>query len=125
MDPVNLASAAVALVTPYLIKIGNEVTKGAAGEAGKSVWTWIKAKLTSPAGEEAVADSEADPKNPTNAQALQAALTKFLTRDPDAARGLSELLQTHGASLSTQTSNVVGDHNTVGLASGRSSVTIT
>jgi hypothetical protein len=124
MDPVSLASAAVLFVTPYLVEIGKEVTKSVADEAGKSVWTWIKGKLTSPAGAETVADSEADPKNPVNAQALQAALTKFLTRDPESAIALAELLQKHGASCSTQTANVAGDYNKVGQASSGSSVTI-
>jgi hypothetical protein len=124
VDPVSLASAAVSFIVPYLVKIGKEATKSAADEAGKSVWAWIKDKLRSPAGAEAVADAESDPKDPANAQALQAALTKFLTRDSDSAKALAELLQKHDASLSTQTASVVGDHNKVGQASGGSSVKI-
>jgi len=124
MDPATLAAAAVSFVAPYLINLGKEAAKSAAAEAGKSVWSWIKGKLTSPAGAEVVADAESEPEKPENAQALQAALTKALTKDPDAAKALAELLKAHGAILSTQTANVVGNSNKTGQASGGSSVTI-
>src|SRR4029077_19685567 len=113
MDPVTLSAAAVSFVTPYLVSLGKEAAKGASGEAGKSVWSWIKGKLVSPAGAEAVGDAERDPKDPTNAQALQLALTKALKADPDAAKALEDLLKTSGASLSSQSANVVGDSNKV------------
>ena len=124
MDPVTLAAAAVSFVTPYLLDFGKDAAKEAASDAGKSVWSWIKGKLTSPAGAEAVADAESAPEKPENAQALQAALTKALTKDPAAAAALADLLKAQGISLSSQTANVVGDSNKVGQASGGSSVTI-
>jgi hypothetical protein len=88
-------------------------------------WTWIKGKLVSPAGAEAVGDVESDPKDPTNAQSLQLALTKALKADPDAAKALADLLKVSGVSLSLQTATQVGDNNAVGQASGGSSVNIT
>lgn len=124
MDPVTLAAAAVSFVTPYLLDLGKEAAKSAAGESGKSVWAWIKGKLVSPAGAEAVGDVERDPKDPTNAQALQATLTKALKADPDAAKALADLLKASGASLSSQSANVLGDNNKIGQASGGSSVNI-
>jgi hypothetical protein len=124
MDPVTLAAAAVSFVTPYLLDLGKEATKSAAKESGKSVWDWIKGKLTGPAAVEAVSDAERDPSDPTNAQALQAALTKALKTNPEAAKALEDLLKKSGASLSSQTANVVGDGNKVGQASGGSSVNI-
>ncbi len=124
MDPVSLAAAAVSFVTPYLLHLGKDAAKGAAEEAGKSVWGWIRSKLTSSAGAEAAADAEAAPDKLENAQALQAALTKALTKDPAAAAALADLLKTHGAALSTQSANIIGDNNKVGQASGGSSVTI-
>ncbi len=42
MDPVTLAAAAVSFVTPYLVDFGKDAAKGAAEDAGKSVWGWIK-----------------------------------------------------------------------------------
>jgi hypothetical protein len=124
MDPLTLAAAAVSFITPYLLDLGKEATKSAAGESGKSVWTWIKGKLISPAGAEAVGDVERDPKDPTNAQALQVALAKALKADPDAAKALEDLLKESGASLTSQSANVAGDNNNVGQASGGSSVNI-
>jgi hypothetical protein len=124
MDPVTLAAAAVSFVAPYLLSLGKEAAKSAAGESGKSVWAWIKGKLVSPAGAAAVTDAEAAPQEPENIQALQAALVKALKADPDAATALADLLKTSGASLSSQTANVVGDSNKVGQASGGSSVNI-
>lgn len=124
MDPISLAAAAVSFVTPYLLKIGREVGKSAADEAGKSVWAWMKARLASPAGAEAVADAESAPDKPENAQALQAALTKALTKDPAAAAALADLLKSHGASLPTQSMTFIGDGNKGGQASDGSTVTI-
>src|SRR5271166_703583 len=124
MDPATPAAAAVSFVAPDLLSLGKEAAKSAAGESGKSVWAWIKGKLSSEAGEEATKDAEAAPKEPENMQALQAALTKALKADPDAAKALEDLLKKSGASLSAQTANVVGDYNKVGQASGGSSVNI-
>jgi hypothetical protein len=124
MDPAALAAAAISFVAPYLINLGKVAAKGAAGEAGKSVWTWIKGKLISPAGAAAVADAEAAPQEPENMQALQAALTKVLKAEPDAAKVLADMLKEHGAPMSAQSANVIGDSNKVGQASGGSSVTI-
>ncbi len=100
-------------MTPYLIDLGKEAAKSAAKEWGKSVWDWIKGKLTTATGTEAVGDVERDPKDPTNAQALQLALTKALKADPDAAKALEDLLKKSGASLSSQTVTVTGNANKV------------
>jgi hypothetical protein len=51
-------------------------------------------------------------------------LAKALKTDPAAAKALEDLLKTSGASLSSQTANVVGDNNKVGQAAGGSSVNI-
>lgn len=123
MDPATLAAAAVSFVAPYLLSLGKEAAKSAAGEGGKSVWNWIKDKLIGSAGAAVVVDAEAAPQEPENMQMLQAALTKALKADPDAAKALADLLKASGAPLSSQTANVIGN-NKVGQASGGSSVTI-
>ncbi len=124
MDPATLAAAAVSFVTPYLLDFAKNLGSDAASEGSKSVWAWIKNKLVSPAGAEAVGDAERDPKDSANAQALQAALTKALKADPDAAKALEDLLKTSGASASSQTATVAGNANKVGQASGGSSINI-
>ena len=124
MDPATLAAGAVSFVTPYLLDFAKNLGSDVASEGSKSIWAWIKGKLVSPAGAEAVGDAERDPKDSANAQALQAALTKALKADPEAAKALENLLKTSGASLASQNATVTGNANKVGQASGGSSVNI-
>ena len=123
-DPATLAAAAVSFITPYLVDFAKNLASDAASEGSKSVWGWIKGKLTIEAGKEAVKDAEAAPKEPENLQALQANLTKALKADPDVAKALEDMLKKAGASMSAQTATVIGDSNKVGQASGGSTVTI-
>jgi hypothetical protein len=124
MDPATLAAAALAAVTPYLLDFAKDAAKEAASSAGKAVWDWVKGKLTGEAGKEAVADLESAPAAPENAQALQAALTKLLKKEPEAVAALAELLKAQGVAVTTQTMTVIGDANKSGQASGGSTVTI-
>ena len=123
MDPASLAATAMTVVSPYLAQVGADAAKEVASSAGKSVWDWIKGKLTSPAGQEAVADMARAPAEPENAQALQAALTKAL-KDPAALAALAKLLGEQGVAASTQTATVIGDSNKTAQASGGSTVNI-
>jgi len=124
MDPTTLAAAALAAVTPYLVDAAKDAAKQAAAGAGKAVWDWVKGKLTGEAGKEAVSDLEAAPAAPENALALQAALTKVLKKEPEAAAALAELLKAQGVALTMQTMTVTGDNNKSGQASGGSTITI-
>jgi hypothetical protein len=124
MDPVTLAAAALTAVTPYLIDAAKDAAKQAAASAGKAVWDWVKGKLTGEAGKEAVADLESAPAAPENALALQAALTKVLKKEPEAAAALAELLKAQGVAVTTQTATAIGDGDKIGQASGGSTVTI-
>jgi len=116
MDPVTLATAAVSAALPYLVKLGKEAAKGAAGAAGKSVWEWMTGKLTSESGKEAVRDLEAKPDDPINRSALEAALSKYLRSDKDAADQLTSLLKQSGA-FSVGGDNIVTANT--GAAAGR------
>ena len=124
MDPATLATAALTAVTPYLLKFGSVAAKEAATGAGKSAWDWIKSKLGSAAGKEAVADLEGAPGERANFMAVEAALAKLLKNDPSAAEELAKLLDSHGVSVANQTVNNVGDNNKFGQASQGGSVTI-
>src|SRR5271163_2942640 len=64
MDPASLAATAMTVVSPYLAEFGADAAKEVASSAGKSVWDWITGKLTSPAGQEVVADWGAGDKPP-------------------------------------------------------------
>jgi hypothetical protein len=123
MDPASLAATAMTVVSPYLAEFGADAAKEVASSAGKSVWDWITGKLTSPAGQEVVADMARAPAEPENAQALQAALTKAL-KDPQALAALAKLLGERGVTVSTQTATVTGDSNKTAQASGGSTIYI-
>jgi hypothetical protein len=88
MDPATLAPTAIATALPYLAKFGQEVAKSVAGSAGKSIWDWVKSKLTSDAGREAVEDLEQRPDDSDNQKAVEAALAKILKSDAAARSGL-------------------------------------
>jgi polyhydroxyalkanoate synthesis regulator phasin len=78
MDPATVATTAIATALPYLTDLGEEAAKSVAGGAGKAVWEWVKGKLTSPAGKEAVDDLEKQSGEAANRMAAEAALSKFL-----------------------------------------------
>ena len=118
MDPATLAAAAITAALPYVVALGKEAAKGAAGAAGKSVWEWVTGKLTSAAGQEAVKDLEKTPDDADNRKAAEAALSKLLKADPGALSELAQLLEKAGVTSTAQTANVVGDDNIVGQVSG-------
>jgi hypothetical protein len=125
IDPASLATAAVALATPYLIEFLKDAAKGAASGAGKSAWDWIKGRLTTAAGQEATTDLETKPDDGANVKAVEAALTKYLgAADPAVIAELAKLVQSAGVSLASQNADIVGGGNKVGQASGGSSVNI-
>jgi hypothetical protein len=97
MDPATLAATALAAALPYLVTLGKEAAKGAAGAAGKSVWGWITGKLTSEAGKEVVRDIESDPNDADSRKALEATLSKYLRSDTAAQHELRSLLTQAGA----------------------------
>ncbi len=123
MDPATLAVAAITAALPYVVALGKEAAKGAAGAAGKSVWEWVTGKLTSAAGQEAVKDLENAPNDADNRKAAEAALSKLLKADPGALAELARLLEKAGVTSTVSTANVIGDRNIVGV-SGSGTVSI-
>jgi hypothetical protein len=124
LDLATLALVAVDVVIPYIASLGKEAAKSAADETGKSVWQWLKAKLTSEGGKEAVNDLEIAPNDADNRKAAEAALSKFLKTDPSALVELSQLLEKAGVATMTVTTNVVGNENMVGQVVGSGTVSI-
>lgn len=92
MDPATLAAAALAAVSPYLLRLGNVAAEESAKSAGGAVVDWIKKRLTRADVQVAVADMETAPEAEENKQALHAALVKALKADPAAAAELAALL---------------------------------
>jgi hypothetical protein len=122
MDPLELASAVLPAITRYLATLGDAAAEEAAKASGKAALDWIKGKLTSPAGKDAVARLEAAPEKPLVAEALKSQLAMWLDENPGAAAELQSLLTVGG--FSAQTANFIGDNNKIGQADRNSSVVI-
>mgnify|MGYP001462612441 CR=1 FL=1 len=87
IDPVTLATAAVAFLTPYLVEGGKEAAKTAA----KDVYGWLKGRLTGRAAE-ALGDLEQAPASEDNRADLRKQLAKALEADPALAAELQAML---------------------------------
>jgi hypothetical protein len=123
MDPASLAAAALAAAVPYLLGLGKVAADEGAKAAGKTVFDWIKGKLTSASGKEAVEGLEKAPDKERNQLKLKIALEETLEADPEAAVALAKLLPA-GAVSGVQTLNQSGSGNTGVLADRGSHVTI-
>jgi hypothetical protein len=97
LDPARLAKAAIETALPYIAELGKAAAKSTATAASKSAWEWIKGKLTSAAGKEAVTDLERAPGDADNRKAAEAALSKLLKTDPGAVKELATLLEKAGS----------------------------
>ena len=85
MDVAGMATAAVALLMPYVAKGGEEVAKKVGAEVGNRVvglWDLVRNKLSGPAAEEAVKDLEEKPDDQRRQMALEVQLEKALEADP-------------------------------------------
>jgi hypothetical protein len=125
MDPATLVATAIAAALPYLVALAKEGATGAAGAAGKSVWEWVKGKLSSEAGKEAVRDLEADPADATNRRALEVALSKLLRDDKGSVSELRSLLIQAGAMSVQGDITVTATHGSVAAGGSIIGSTIT
>ena len=96
MDPISIATAAVAALSPYLIKTGERVA-GAAGDAAFECAQALFAKLKLRFADQrtaqvALQDLADDPKDADNAAGLRKELKKLLAADPDFQQELADLI---------------------------------
>jgi hypothetical protein len=124
MDPATLAAAALTAVAPYLLGLGKIAAEEGAKGAGKSVFDWIKSRLTSAAGKEAVEKFEKAPDARGPKLAFEGQLITWLEENPDARPALEKLLASAAAVSGGQTANVTGSNVKLGQADRGSSVTI-
>jgi hypothetical protein len=124
---IELAAAAVGLLTPYLTEAGKEAAKTVGKEtagAGLKLLGWMREKLTGRA-KEALSDLEEKPESELNQDDLRTQLAKLLEKQPDLVRQLQELLskakplgdamsQTVGAGA--KASQIKGDRNKVSIS---------
>jgi hypothetical protein len=124
MDPATLAVTAIAAAVPYIVALGQEAAKSAAGEVGKSIWEWVKGKLTSAAGQQVVKDLEAAPDDTDNRKAAELALSKLLRSDPNAHTELAQMLDKANARLAALSATAIGNENIIAQVSGSGTVSI-
>jgi hypothetical protein len=123
LDPETRAVAAIDAALPYISSLGKELAKSVATAAGKSIWEWIKGRLTSASAKEAVEDLEKAPGDAANRKIAEGQLAKYLTSNPSALAELAQLLDKAGVTSATQT--VTGNNNNVVQNTGSGDVTIT
>ncbi|MEC5384283.1 hypothetical protein VVD49_01040 [Uliginosibacterium sp. H3] len=119
MDPVSIATAAVAVLSPYLAKAGEKI----AGAAGDAAWKQAAAlydKLKRlPVAQAALDDLAKEPTDADTQAALRKELKKLLAEDDELMRELSATLvhtQAAGISFSNQITGDVGSINQIGTA---------
>jgi hypothetical protein len=115
MGVAEMATAAVALLAPYVAKGAEELAKKVGGEVGSRVvglWDTVKAKLKGPAAEEAVKDLEAKPDDQRRQAALELQLEKALEADPAFREQVAALLrdiEAKGGQPISQIANIAGE----------------
>ena len=124
---IELAAAAVTLLSPYLMEAGKEAAKTLGKEtAGASVKLlgWMREKLTGRA-KEALTELEEKPDSQLNQGDLRTQLAKLLEKQPDLLPQLQELLseaQTQGDVMTQnvgaggKASQIKGDRNKVSIS---------
>lgn len=121
MDPASLATAAVAVLSPYLVEGGKEMAKTVGKEAatgGLKLLGWLKGRLTG-AGAEALAEVEQAPADQDAQGALRLQVRKLLEREPGLQEELRGLLATIPATLTGQKIEQVGDQNRAAAVAGQ------
>jgi hypothetical protein len=96
MDPVSMATTAVAFLSPYLVKAGEKAAENIGeklpAQVGK-VWTAITSKFRGrPSAEKAVTDWVAQPEDTDNEAAFRKELRDVLKADRTFLTELSQLL---------------------------------
>jgi hypothetical protein len=110
MEPITLASVAIAALTPYLAKAGEGAAKKIGEEAaaaGGRLLGWMRAKLGS-RGQEALDDLAAKPENEDNQADLRKQLVKALEADPALATELRAMLPAAPTSADSMIQDVSG-----------------
>ena len=124
MDPATLAAAALASVTPYLLGLGKVAADESATSVGKTVIDWIKGRLTSAGGKEAVEKFEKAPEARGPKLALEGQLLTLLEENPDAFAALQKLLASAPGGVGGQSAEVRGAGNIVQQVDRGSQATI-
>ncbi len=126
MDPATLASTAVALLSPYLEKLGDKAAEKLGDEApelGGKLLGWLRTKLTGK-GQKAVENLAIQPDSEGNQAYLQQQLAKALEADPALAKELATLLPETPTETTTMTQTVGAGAKAVQIKGNQNQTTI-
>lgn len=109
MDISQIAATAIAAITPYLVKGGEEVAKG----MGKDLWELIKKPFTSEKEQILVQQLEENPGDVKLQGKVEGKLEELLEANPSIAAQLQDLLakMPAGAQIKQNTMSITGDSN--------------
>ena len=119
-DPVSLAAAAVAVVSPYLVAGATEAAKSLGKETATGtlkVIGWLRSKLTG-AGAEALAEAEQAPQDAGAQAALRLQVRKLLEGNAALASELEALLAAVPRATKQQTLTQTGNENRAAVVDG-------
>jgi len=120
-DPIQLATAAVAMLSPYFVEAAKK-TAGKVGEdayeGGKKLVSWRREKLSRD-DTKALDRVEAYPTNADKQGALRVSLSETLAANPGLQNELATLLQSMPRFAANQSMNQVGDSNVGAQAAGQ------
>lgn len=125
MDPLALASAAVAALAPYLATAGQAAAKKLGEksvEAGEKLLVWMRERLSG-RGQEALDDLAANPTSEENQVDLRKQLAKALEANPDLAAELKALVSAAAGDGDVMTQTVSGAGAKVAQVKGSGNTT--
>ncbi len=122
----HLAAQAVELVKSHWILAASPVADSALKEAGKSIFTFLKDRLTRPAAAGALEELEQAPQEQANATAVKLQIEKEAAANPDFEKALRNLIESFPPTVMQQISQKVtqtGDNNKSAQVSGNNNQT--
>ncbi len=126
MEPLALASAAIAMLSPYLAQVGmGAATKigTESVETGARLLGWMRERLGG-RGQEALDELAADPDNTLNQQDLHTQLAKALLADPALAAELKAILPAAATGAGSMSQDVSGAGAKAAQVKGSGNTTI-
>lgn len=128
MDPASIASAAVALIGPYLAKAAGKAAEGigqAAVEQGGKLFDKLRAHFAAtPAAAQDLADLQAAPDDSANQGAVQKQLRRALEADPGLLQEVAALVAAAGAGAGARFSVQAGSIGNVTQAGSVQTINI-
>jgi hypothetical protein len=121
IDPIQLAAAAITVLTPYLAKGGEELTQG----IGKDLWELIKKHFKSTLDKERLEKFQKMRGNSEIKAAVKTKLEDILAEDLEFAAILNDLLKRIPKPVIINTLDISGNDNIIAQGNSSSTITIT